>query len=155
MNNKDIEILIRDLCARLPYKVICDRYNNAYELVDIDIKRGLIYLEKDGVYMAYSLILGDEVKPYLRSVSSMTDEEHKELRQLICCSFSPKDCPIVKEDFSVTLDYTPGIKDEHYVFYGMETMYQYIDWLLEHHFDFHNLIKQGLALEAPEGMYGN
>jgi hypothetical protein len=27
------------------------------------------------------------------------------------------------------------------------------DWLLANHFDFHNLIEKGLALEAPEGMY--
>ena len=30
-----------------------------------------------------------------------------------------------------------------------------IIWLLEHHFDFMNLIPKGLALEAPEGMYNN
>ena len=28
-----------------------------------------------------------------------------------------------------------------------------MDWLNKHHFDFHNLIKKGLALEAPEDMY--
>lgn len=28
-----------------------------------------------------------------------------------------------------------------------------IDWLLEHHIDFRDLIKKGLALEAPKCMY--
>lgn len=27
------------------------------------------------------------------------------------------------------------------------------DWLNSHHFDYYGLIEQGLALEAPEGMY--
>ena len=30
-----------------------------------------------------------------------------------------------------------------------------IDWLNEHHFDYRGLIEKGLALEAPENMYGN
>ena len=29
------------------------------------------------------------------------------------------------------------------------------DWLNEHHFDYRGLIKKGLALEAPEGIYKN
>ena len=28
-----------------------------------------------------------------------------------------------------------------------------LDFALEHHLDFRNLIEKGLALEAPEGMY--
>lgn len=30
-----------------------------------------------------------------------------------------------------------------------------LDWLLAYHFDYRGLIKKGLALEAPEGMYNN
>ena len=30
---------------------------------------------------------------------------------------------------------------------------EYVNWLLENHFDYNNLIEKGLALEAPEDMY--
>ena len=36
---------------------------------------------------------------------------------------------------------------------NFETDYTVIDWLNSHHFDYRGLIKKGLALEAPEGMY--
>ena len=75
METKDKELLLKDLCARLPYGVMCNRYSNVYELVEIDIKRGLVYLLANGAYMPYSVISGDEVKPYLRPLSSMTEEE--------------------------------------------------------------------------------
>lgn len=31
--------------------------------------------------------------------------------------------------------------------------WEYVDWLNAHHFDYRGLIEQGLALQAPEGMY--
>lgn len=33
------------------------------------------------------------------------------------------------------------------------TIYDDVDWMLAHYFDFRGLISKGLALEAPEGMY--
>lgn len=73
MTQEDKELLLKDLCARLPYGVICKRYENAYELVDIDIKRGLVYLLRDEQYVPYSIIYGDEIKPYLRPMSSIAE----------------------------------------------------------------------------------
>ena len=31
--------------------------------------------------------------------------------------------------------------------------FQTFDWFNKHHFDYRDLIKRGLALEAPEGLY--
>ena len=78
MSSEEKELLLKDLCARLPYNVICDRLGSAYQLVDIDIKRGLVYLLRDESYVPYSIIRGDIVKPYLRPMSGMTEEEKKE-----------------------------------------------------------------------------
>ena len=62
-------------------------------------------------------------KPYLRSMSSMTEEEENEYRAINCYEgLFPRN-----ED---ALDYT-----------------------LEHHLDFRGLISMGLALEAPKWMY--
>jgi hypothetical protein len=35
----------------------------------------------------------------------------------------------------------------------LDCLYEYMDWILSHHFDYRGLIEKGLALEAPEGMY--
>ena len=60
-----------------------------------------------------------DIKPYLRPMSSMTEDE------------------------GVELDNTVIMGN-----YGDDA-----DWLNAHHFDYRGLIKKGLALEAPEGMY--
>lgn len=67
----------------------------------------------------------DQVKLYLRPMSSMTEEE--------------------KKSYYKTLVYTPE---------GRPCMFEKsFDWLDANHFDYRGLIEKGLALEAPEGMY--
>lgn len=69
----------------------------------------------------------DFIKPYLRPMSSMTEEEI--------------------EEFSVL---GVGI----HLFKGpLIPSYDTLDWLNKHMFDYRGLIEKGLALEAPEGMY--
>ena len=65
-----------------------------------------------------------EVKPYLRPMSSMTEEEKAEYHSL-CDSY-----------YGIYFDTVDSI-----------------DWLNAHHFDYRGLIEKGLAIEAPEGMY--
>ena len=76
-----------------------------------------------------------DCKPYLRSMSSMTEEEKKE--HDFYCGYKL---------------YDDNIGESYLTEYDMP---DYIDFLLSHHFDFRGLIQMGLALEAPEGMYKN
>lgn len=71
----------------------------------------------------YNHWTGQTARPYLRPMSSMTEEEKDEY-------------------FGRTMAIDI-----------VETSQQIIDWLNAHHFDYRNLIEKGLALEAPEGMY--
>lgn len=121
MTQEDKELLLKDLCARLPYRVVIncteeddERTNfNCFLVPDIirDIKSETAYWI---------------IKPYLRPMSSMTEEE-KETYQMF-----------FNED---------GLLNT-----SIDT---YLDWLLEGNFDFRGLIPRGLALEAPEDMYKN
>ena len=133
MSSEEKELLLKDLSARLPYNVVCDRLGSAYQLVDIDIKRGLVYLLRDESYVPYSIIRGDIVKPYLRPMSSMTEEEKVQLSQYAC----------IGEDLNGEFIDEVQRKD----------CAAYIDWLNKNHFDYRGLIDKGLALVAPEGMY--
>ena len=79
MTQEDKELLLKDLCARLPYRVKCERYGKAYELDEIDINRGLVYIFRDDWCTPTSLpyrIGCDDIRLYLRPMSSMTDEEY-------------------------------------------------------------------------------
>lgn len=111
------QLLLKDFCVRLPYGVIYRRNDGAnIELRGVDIENGNLNY-RDNVVVR-------ECKPYLRSMSSMTEEEENKYNSLN--AYEKGIFPHTEEAF---------------------------DWLLEHHFDYRGLIEKGLALEAPEGMY--
>lgn len=138
MTQEDKELLLKDLCARLPYGVKC--YYNSPE-IDDDVPEGISVIkgfQNEGILVEIEsgdVIDIDYVKPYLRPMSSMTDKEFNEYMQFIKHSWEGID---KEED-----DYYVKVKDRDV----------YTDWLLAHHFDYRGLIEKGLALEAPEGMY--
>lgn len=126
MTQKDKELLLQDLCARLPYGVKSKSQASHLEINTIDG----YFVDGDGTKM-FHLSEPDfwqEVEYfqyYLRPMSSMTKEEREEESEL---------WDIV----------TKTRNDLHYL---------YTDFLLSHHLDYRGLISMGLALEAPEGMY--
>lgn len=140
MSQEDKDQLLIDLCTRLPYRVKV--YNTTFK--DPTIQTLYAKISEDEFLMEETYtsvgIDGDDfgsfnkrhysgyidfIKPYLRPMSSMTEEEHKELKQvaLVDNEGVPGDIPA------------------------------YIDWLNAHHFDYRGLIEKGLALEAPKDMY--
>ena len=82
MTQEDRDILIADLCGRLPYGLIIkcnDGFRQSKEkLVSIDVGNGLIN---------YDWRLTD-IKPYLRPMSSMTEEERQEYGLVLCDELS-------------------------------------------------------------------
>lgn len=130
MTNEEKDLLLKDLCARLPYGV---KIRVAYPfLEEKDMHPEDLYgLELRKQVVAETSIRIEEIKPYLRPMLSMTAEEEKEFLSLKC-----------------GLD-VPDLSDVMNLVFNTDS----IDWLNEHHFDYHGLIGKGLALEAPEGMY--
>lgn len=133
MTNEEKELLLKDLCARLPYTVKCCVYDDVNDLFELS---GFKY--NDTPYFESLDRKGNDglvelqfVKPYLRPMSSMTATESIEYQKRVK----------VIQDVERTLHWcdTP----------------ESIDWLDEHHFDYRGLIGKGLALEAPDGMYNN
>ena len=125
MKQEEKELLLKDLCARLPYKIMV-KVNDTQGIMDeIDIPNERIFVSSlnpflyGGAKASWFTVNGDKIYPYLRPLSSMTDEEKTELFQLM----------------------------------GNGTDIQRIDFYLSHYFDFRCLIPMGIALEAKEGMY--
>lgn len=128
MTQEEKQLLLIDLCARLPYGVIVDNPNPAGgawdEVVNIDTPTKTVTLLYDG--RVFSI---DSVKPYLRPMSSMTEEEKKEYHAIDSRAY------ICLEDIA----HIPAADR--------------IDWLNAHHFDYRGLIEKSLALIAPQEMY--
>ena len=127
MTQEEKQLLLKDLCSRLPYGVLCyindDDTNTPRKLRRIEVD------ELDGILLDFwtgredcpsMQVYLSEVKPYLRPMSSMTGEEKSQ-----------------------------------YNFYVTRIEFAYdasllIDWLNSHHFDYRVLIKKGLAIEVTE-----
>lgn len=119
MKQEEKELLLKDLCARLPYSVKCQMEND--------------FIINDSPF--YDYILSERhielfrnhkdfyIKPYLRPMSSMTEEE-----KLIYEYYEEGTC-------------NSGLASE------------LIDWLNKNMFDYRGLIPLGLAIEAPKDMY--
>jgi len=70
MTNEEKQLLLIDLCGRLPYGVIC----NLYDVEDANKKFQLKELSN----LIISAVNSGCIKPYLRPMSSMTEEEYEE-----------------------------------------------------------------------------
>jgi hypothetical protein len=128
MTQEDKNLLLQDLCARLPYGVKVTTRNPAAEfgvISGISIKGKISVGTKD----ADIVFECTEVKPFLRPMSSMTKEEEKEYHTIIMQS---QDCSFENGESATTM---------------------VNDWFLSKHFDVRGLIPKELALEAPKGMY--
>ena len=128
------QILLRDLCSRLPYGVKVWRQGRNYVVSCIGIKQQSVYLKAD-----FESIRGwwtdiKEIKPYLRPMSSMTEEECITLSRL-----KPYDIDAWKYIKTPVPLYIANIMQ--------------FDFFHSHHLDWRGLIPKGLALEAPKDMY--
>ena len=121
MTQEDKEILLKDLCARLPYNVICQvefkengKYNSKVMLLSGIFTDEAYFTTKGGS------IYSNEYKPYLFPMSSMTD-------------YQKSDYQFITERWMN--DPSHSISDS-------------IDWLNKNHFDYRCLIEKGLAIDA-------
>jgi len=127
-----------DLSARLPYGVCVAKGNIIYPLTGINVALGYVEL---AVSERISI---EEVKYYLRPMESMTDEEKKEF---IHCSGYEVEESVNGRHYEYHLKDYVGTPEKPICNYNA------IVWLIKHHFDYLGLIKLGIALEAPKGMY--
>lgn len=136
MTKKEKDLVIKDLCARLPYDVIVDYAHNAF-----DVHKGR-YIKHGSKCILSCYLLdvfisprqneeGEYIKPYLFPLSSMTEEQKIEYDRL--------------RDFAYTYHYEFGdIVDDIELYDNWKS----IDYLNANHFDYKGLIENGLAIDA-------
>jgi len=128
MTQEEKELLLKDLCSRLPY-------NNCrvfYEYIDDLDKKTYGYSLTLNTWCISELRANKAIiKPYLRPISSMTEEEKEDYRKV---------CELDTEILSKhPMDETP-----------FPALYNSQDWLNAHHFDYRELIEKGLAIEVTK-----
>ena len=123
MTLEDKELLIKDLCARLPYNVICQvefkengKYNSKVMLLSGIFTDEAYFTTKGGS------IYSNEYKPYLFPLQSMTEEQKQEYQHIT----------------------------ERWMYDSSYSISDSIDWLNVHHFDYRGLIENGLAIDATK-----
>ena len=122
MTPEEKELLIKDICARLPYNVICQvefkengKYNSKVMLLSGIFTDEAYFTTKGGS------IYSNEYKPYLFPLSSMTEEQSKVYHELIKGMFGTS----ALINFEVLTDFFNS-----------------------NHFDYRGLIEKSLALDA-------
>ena len=121
MTQEQKDLLLKDLCGRLPYKVKAQipneygGYTSAIESIDND---GYV-VDFEGIHIEIEFI-----KPYLFPLSSMSDEQ-KVIYGDLCYAII----------HSLAWDTQAALNE-------------LVDWLNENHFDYNNLIPIGLSLDA-------
>ena len=90
MKKEDKDLQLRDLCARLPYgvKVKTPNDDEVYTLLSLNPNKGIavIGMPFDDVF-ATSKVKVEDIKPYLRPMSSMTEKEEEEYEEVVRGSF--------------------------------------------------------------------
>ena len=128
MKQEERQLLLKDLSARLPYNPIVHIHD--LNVTDYD---NYLYADDLDSMIAYSITL----KPYLRSMLSMTEEEKKKYYETL-------------DKYTHRLYPNSANLSEHIEYsWTIETF----DFLNAHHFDYRGLIHKGLAIEAPKEMY--
>ena len=127
MRTENKELLLRDLCARLPYGVKVGTTDNDGSLENVWDTLWFNTFTED-VKLTHSIEDADkiidisETKPYLFPLSSMTIEQKEEERSL-------------KEE-------------SYYSFDANENIYTLQDFYNKNHLDYRGLIPKGLAIDA-------
>jgi hypothetical protein len=85
MTQEDKELLLKDLCGRLPYGVKAKYYGAAEECECCDIIEGIYPMDNEVVIGQYALSV-DNIKPYLFPLSSMTKEQKREYAHILVMS---------------------------------------------------------------------
>lgn len=136
MTQENKELVLKDLCARLPYNVICQvefkengKYNSKVMLLSGIFTDEAYFTTKGGS------IYSNEYKPYLFPLSSMTDKDLTEFLQINGMNLNSNEL----KDFR---------NRKIAIVSSLSSYSRNIDWLNAHRIDYRGLIPMGLAIDA-------
>ena len=141
MKQEDKDLLLRDLCSRLPYGVKVGTADNDGSLENVwDMLWYNTFTEDlkltHSIEDADKIVDISETKPYLFPLSSMTEEQKNQLKE------------IWDADMNKALDYAISGEEGLSDLFQLSAAKKVIDWLNKSHFDYRGLIPMGLAIDC-------
>ena len=133
MTDQQRTLLARDLRGRVGSGVVVHTIFGDFILESVDSYEQVAIID-----FSSDLYTLDDVKPYLRPMSDMTEEEletYNKLKNLLVCQVNTASKGAYHVSYMVDID-----EDSSNVF----------DWLDDNHFDYRDLIGQGLAIAVTE-----
>lgn len=135
-------LLLKDLCARLPYGVMAKfGDSNPSKITNItqyaDSNSWFVESEGESDGMCCPI---NNVKPYLFPLSSMSEDQKYEFY----LKFIVKDCDCVFDYFKFCLDNGKW----HKLLTSLLAVEEIIDWFHKNYIDWRGLIPMGLAIDA-------
>ena len=133
MTQENKELLLIDLCSRLPYDV---KVQFSYVITSPAILKGI---DKNLIECDIAVCELEDVKPYLFPLSSMTEEQYNSLHE-----------SGILDNCSHSYEYVnPHIHGVSFIFKEFKTYsLELIEWLNKNHFDYRGLIEKVLAIDA-------
>ena len=134
MTKEDKQLLLVDLLARLPYGIKIKLGDYDYQVCGYNSEKEMpvkiwYYYDSNLILKSYIDVYLTDYRPYIRPMSSMTEEEVKEFYDVEC--------------MDAKVGYIKPTWNWHFTING-------IDWLNAHHFDYRGLIEKGLAIEVTK-----
>ena len=124
--------LLNYICMSVPFELIVQYEGNDYYLDGMTSWNEVQLATMDYISLNYTVPLND-IKPYLRPLSSMTEAENDDLYES-----GGRAC--WKNGSEIRLNELSGFKET----------YRSLIWLVRNHFDCFNLINQGLAIKVSK-----
>ena len=136
MTQEDKELLLKDLCARLPYglKGKCEKYSFPVTILYGSNIDEVKFKETGGIENICT------IKPYLFPFSSMTKGQKEELNKKFNVRFLGNTICSIHY-------HSEGYWDTDLEL-GLQDWLWFINWCYKNHFDVNNLIEKGLAIDA-------
>lgn len=136
MTQKDKELLLKDLCSRLPYNTICQvEFKNCGKYETKNMTLSGIFKDEAYFTIENGSVYSNNYKPYLFPLSSMTDKDLVEFLQIKGMNLNTDELKTFRRRETAIVSTLPSYS-------------RHIDWLNKKHFDYRGLIEKGLAIDA-------
>ena len=146
MENK--QLLLLDLLARLPYGVKIRLGDYDYQVCGYNSEEDMpmkiwFYYDSNQTLKSYIDVYLTDYHPYLRPMSSMTDEEFDKLKEYSELKYDQLDLASFQNGAYKCLDFYLNEVPS-------DAVIRVFDWLNKYHFDYRDLIQMGLAIAVTK-----